>query len=108
MELHALGRQLAMAYGHHDLGSEGAALQALRELGVSDQRVVAADLERLAQAAEDRAPVVLDLAGLAVHRLVADDPAAPGLDERLVAEADPSVGTWAWGNRRTASSEMPA
>ena len=55
---------------------------------VDDQRVVATGHERGFEAREDRPAVVLDLGGLAVHRLAAHDLAAEGRRERLVAEAD--------------------
>ena len=78
-------------------------------VGLGDERVVAADLERVAQAAEDRPAVVLDHRRLAVDRLVRDDAPAQRLHERLVAEAHAEQsGSSASGNRRTASSEIPA
>ena len=53
------------------------------------QRVVAADGQRARRAREDRPAVVLDLAGLAVHRLVPRTTLPPkACAERLVAEAD--------------------
>ena len=60
-----------------------------RAVGVDHQRVVAGRRHRGRQAGEDRAPVVRDLARLAVHRLApAHHPAAERLADRLVAEAD--------------------
>ena len=87
VELHALGRQLAVADGHHRVAVGGRALELGRQVGVDHQRVVAPGRERRGQALEDRAPVVLDLGRLAVHRLAAHHPAAEGLGHRLVAQA---------------------
>ena len=88
VELDALGRQLAVAGAHHDVAEAGAELELVGQVGVGDQRVVAAGDQRARQAGEDRPAVVLDLGVLAVDRLALDDRAAEGLDQRLVAEAD--------------------
>src|SRR5437867_8573735 len=56
---------------------------------VDHQRVLARRLERIRKPPEDRAAVVRDAAGLAVHqRRGADDVPAEGLPYRLVTEAD--------------------
>src|SRR5579862_4209195 len=57
MKLDPLGRQLAVAHRHHHAVALGALLQSVGQLGVDDQRVVAAHLERAGQAPEDRPPV---------------------------------------------------
>ena len=88
VELDALGRQLAVAGAHHHVAEAGAELELVGQVGVGDQRVVAAGDQRARQAGEDRPAVVLDLGVLAVDRLALDDAAAEGLDQRLVAEAD--------------------
>ena len=54
----------------------GRHLELVRQARGRRQRVVAADHERRLEAAEDRPAVVLDLGGLAVHRLAAHHPAA--------------------------------
>ena len=87
MELHALGRQLAMAQAHHHAAAARGLLQAGGQLRVDDQRVVAPHRQRRGQPGEDRAPVVLDGGGLAVDGRVQHDAPAEGLGERLVAEA---------------------
>src|SRR5579884_4303115 len=92
VELHPLGRQLAVADRHHHPLALPAALQAGGQRRVRHQRVVAPDPQRRGQAGEDRAAVVVDPGRLAVHRLVLDHPAPPGLDERLVAQADAEGG----------------
>ena len=58
-------------------------------VALDDQAVVARGLERRGQAAEDALALVVDGAELAVHDLAgAHHPAAEGLADRLVAEAD--------------------
>ena len=89
VELDALGRQLAVAGAHHHVAEAGAQLELVGQLGVGDQRVVAAGDQRARQAGVDRPPVVLDLGVLAVDRLALHGAAAERLDQRLVAEADP-------------------
>jgi hypothetical protein len=81
-----------MADRHHHLAAVRTRLEALGQRRVDHQRVVAAHLERVAQAAEDRAAVMLDHGRLAVNRLVLHHLAAPGLDQRLMAEAHPERG----------------
>ena len=88
VELHALGGQLAVADPHDHAAALGAALQAVGQVGIDDERVVAAHDEGGFKLAEDGPAVVLDRRGLAVHRLVAHDAPAEGLRHRLVAEAD--------------------
>ena len=89
MELDALGGQLAVADAHHDAAAAGGDLEAGGDVLVDHQRVVAPDGQRRGQAREDRAAVVLDRRGLAVDGQMADDRAAEGLRERLVAQAHP-------------------
>src|SRR3954447_20419807 len=89
VELHALGRQLAVADGHDDPSPAGGDLECVgQRLLVHDERVIPAHGQWRGNVREDRAPVVLDRRRLAVHRQVADDGAAEGLRERLVAQAD--------------------
>src|SRR4051794_29235661 len=88
VELHAQRGKVAVADRHHHAAAPGRDLEAVRQLGVGDQRVVAADRQRVRQAGEQAAAVVLDVRRLSVHRDVADDRAAERLHERLVAEAD--------------------
>ena len=70
------------------LAEVGGQFELVGEVGVGDQRVVAAGDHRGRQAGVDRPAVVLDLGVLAVDRLALDDLAAEDLDHRLVAEAD--------------------
>src|SRR4051812_30181367 len=89
VELHALGGQLAVADGHHDPAASGRDLERVgQRLLLHDEGVIAPDGQRRRDPVEDRAAVVLDRRRLAVHREMADDGAAEGLGERLVAEAD--------------------
>src|SRR5476649_2845345 len=88
MELDPLGWELAVADGHQDAAPSGRLLQAVGQLVVDDQRVVAPDRQALTQPGEDRLAVVLDRRGLAVDGLVQPDAAAERLSQRLVAEAD--------------------
>src|SRR5512133_3668960 len=89
VELDALGRELAVAQGHHDVASAGRHLEAVRDARVvHDERVIAPDGQRRGQAGEDRAPVVLDGRRLAVDGHVAHDATAEGLRHRLMTEAD--------------------
>ena len=73
-------------------------LQAVGQVGVDDQRVVAPDRQRRGQPAEDRAPVVLDRRRLAVHRRSAASSAAERLCERLVAETHAERGNARFGH----------
>ncbi len=61
VELHALGRELAVADAHQHLARARGHLEAIRQLGVDHQRVVAAGHERILEALEDRLAVVLHL-----------------------------------------------
>ena len=61
---------------HDHVARAGGHLELVRQLGVDDERVVAADHERGFEAVEDRPAVVLGLGGLAVHRLAAHHRAA--------------------------------
>ncbi len=70
MELHALGRQLAVAQPHQHVLAARGLLQAVGQLGVDHERVVAPHRQGRGQAAEDRAAVVLDRRRLAVHRRI--------------------------------------
>src|SRR4051794_17045671 len=88
VELDAERRQLAVAHGHQHAAAVRGRLQAVRQVVVDHERVVARDGQRVAQTGEEVAAVVLDLGRLAVHGQVPDDLAAEGLAERLVAEAD--------------------
>ena len=87
MELNPLDGQLAVTDRHDHIPTEGASLEHVGQLRRGHERVVATDLERLRQTAEDRPAVVLDRRRLPVHRLMADDLSPPRLHERLVAEA---------------------
>ena len=70
------------------LGARGRDLEAIGDAR-RRERVVAAGLERLGEAVEEAAAVVVDRARLAVDEsLRLADLAAEGLDDRLVAEAD--------------------
>ena len=89
VELDSFGRQFAVPDPHDDVTVGGADLELVGQRVAGDQRVVAADRQRRRQAFVDRLAVVLDLRLLAVDRLALDDRAAEGLDQRLVAEADP-------------------
>src|SRR3954469_5240984 len=73
MELHTLRRELAVAQPHHGVAGAGRHLQLGGHVGVDDERVVAACHHGGFHSAEDRPAVVLDLGGLAVHRLAAHD-----------------------------------
>src|SRR4029077_6917156 len=92
VKLNTLGGQLAVAHTHYHAPAGGRLLQALGQLRIDHQRVVAPDRQRAAQPAEDRAPVVLDRGGLTVDRRVQPDLPAERLRERLVAEAHPERG----------------
>ncbi len=54
VELDALGGQLAVAGAHHDVAEAGAQLELVGQVGVGDQRVVAAGDQRAGQAGVDR------------------------------------------------------
>src|SRR5215218_1767193 len=88
VELDPFGGQLPVAHRHQDAAAVGGRLEAVRQVGVDHQRVVAAHHERSGQPGEQPAAVVVDLRRLAVHGDVAHDRAAEGLRERLVAQAD--------------------
>src|SRR4051794_23091552 len=89
VELHALRGQLAVADRHDDAAAGGGDLEDGRQrFLLHDQRVIAPHGQRRGDAREDRAAVVGDRRRLAMHREVADDGAAEGLGERLVAQAD--------------------
>src|SRR5579875_216005 len=92
VKLHALGRQLAVAQCHQHAVAVSGGFQAVGQLGGDDQRVIAPHHEGAWQAGEDRAPVVLDRACLAVDRAVQQIAPAEGRRQRLVAEADPERG----------------
>src|SRR3954452_13208224 len=92
VELDAVGRQLAMAHRHEDAAAARRLDQARGQVRIDDQRVVAADHERVGEAGEEPVAVVLDLRRLAVHGQVADDRAPERLRERLVAETDAERG----------------
>src|SRR5690242_4757092 len=76
MELHAQRGQVGVLDRHDHASAAGGDAQAVGEVRVGDERVVAADGERARQAREQLAAVVLDLGRLPVHRDVADDLAA--------------------------------
>jgi hypothetical protein len=92
VELDALGGQLAVADGHDRAIRARRALEALGQLGMDDERVVARGGQRAGEPGEDRAPVVVYLGRLAVDRLPAHDAAAERRGKRLVAEADAERG----------------
>ncbi len=108
VELNSLGGQLAVADSHHDTTPGCAELEHVRQVVLGDQRVVAADLDLLRQAAEDRAAVMLDRGGLAVDRLVPDDRPPQACTSDWCPRQTPSVGMPATGKRLTASRLMPA
>src|SRR3954452_11620836 len=89
VELHAVGGELAVAHRHQDAAAPRGRLELPGQLGVDDERVVAADHQRAGQVLEEPGAVVLDRGRLAVHGDVPHDLAAERLGERLVAEADP-------------------
>ena len=62
MKLDALGGKLAVADRHHlpVWPERCCALEAVRQLRIDHQRVVAPDLQRVLKAREDRPPIVLD------------------------------------------------
>src|SRR5205807_4176115 len=91
MELHAEHRQPRMAQRHNDaLAVARAHFQFARQGALLDhQRMIAPGAQLPGRAAEERRAVVDDLVGLAVHRLgSADNLAAEGLPDALMAEAD--------------------
>src|SRR3954453_14768511 len=69
VELDPLGRQLAVAGAHHHVAQRGAQLELVREVGIGDERVVAAGDQRCRQAGDDRPAIVLHFGVLAVDRL---------------------------------------
>src|SRR5436190_6727300 len=69
VELNALGGQLAVAQGHHRAVRMRRDLEAVRDGGIDDERVIAAGHERGFEPPEDGPAVVLDSPGLAVHGL---------------------------------------
>src|SRR3954447_21084909 len=87
MELHTLGRQLAVANAHDHASALRRALEAVGQLVIDDQRVVAAHGQRAFETGEDRPAVVLDVGALAVHGVVPDHAAAERGCQRLVAQA---------------------
>src|SRR4051812_46212774 len=68
VELDAVRRQLAVADPHDDSAAGRGDHQAVRDVGVHDQRVVAADDERRRESLEQPGAVVGDLRRLAVDR----------------------------------------
>src|SRR5258708_24820783 len=61
-----------------------------------DQRVISSRSHRRRQAAEDGLAIMLNLAGLAVHKVLRAHPlAAEGCADRLVSEADSEHGHFA-------------
>src|SRR4051795_10372983 len=89
VELHALGGQVAVADRHDRVAEPRGALEAVGEVRVDDERVVAAGHERGFEVAEDRPAVMLHARRLAVDRIAAHDPPPERLRHRLVAQADP-------------------
>ena len=89
VELDALGGQLAVADGHHDVAAERALLEhsaaapGRRPASGSDRPRAARAGPRRSSGRRARSCVVLPCTGSCVH-----DPPAPRLHERLVAEAD--------------------
>src|SRR3954453_13993128 len=61
VELHAERRQLVVTHGHHDAAAAGGDVQAVRQVGIGDERVIAADGQRARQPGEQPGAVVLDL-----------------------------------------------
>ena len=108
VELHALGGQLAVADAHETPAAARRRLEAVRQVRVDDERVVAPDGQRRGEPGEDPPPVVLDLRGLAVHGLALHDAPAEGLASDWWPRQTPSVGIPASGKRRTTSTEIPA
>ena len=107
MELHALDGQAAMTQAHDDGAASLAGAVGFRSargdgefsgkrIFRDDEGVVAGAGERSGQAGEDALAVVRDGAGFAVHEVLgADDLAAEGLADGLVAEADAEDGDFA-------------
>src|SRR3954471_10932790 len=74
VELDALGGQLAVADAHEHPAPVRRRLEAVGEaLLLDDQRVVAADSQRIVEPVVDRAPVVVDRRRLSVDRHMTDD-----------------------------------
>jgi len=94
MELHTLDRTMAMPQTHEQtVCGVGARLQAARQgLSADEQAVIATDEQRLRQAFEEAAPVVLNERFVPVHRLGVDELCAEVLSDGLVPEADPEDG----------------
>src|SRR3989304_4632678 len=95
MELHAFDGKLLVAHGHDD--PRGGASRHVQVRGqplrVDDQRVVAHGGEGIFEPAKNSLPVVGDFGELAVHdRRRADDSAAEGGADGLMAEANPKDG----------------
>src|SRR4051794_39383994 len=88
MELNPLGGQLAVTHTHHDVAVGGGELEHAGQVGVRDQRVVAARDQRVGEPLVDGAAVVLHLRVLAVDRVAADDLPSERFHHRLVPEAD--------------------
>ena len=79
-----------------------------QRVGLDHEAVVARGLERIVEAGEERAAVVVDHVGLAVHEILgADDLAAERLAHRLMAEADAQQRQLAF-EPLAAFDEMPA
>src|SRR5215472_11535414 len=91
MKLHAVHRQSVMRERHDQavLGFGGHLELARQPLAFDYQRMIARRLEWRIDAAKDAAAAVLDFRKLAVHRdRRADDLAAEGLADGLMAETD--------------------
>src|SRR3954462_8346198 len=88
MELNPLGGQLAVTHAHHDVVVGGGELELAGQVGVRDQRVVAARDPRVGEPLVDGAAVVLHLRVLAVDRVAANDLPSKRFHHRLVPEAD--------------------
>src|SRR6185312_5464410 len=101
MELHAVDRQLAVSQAHDQaVVGLGGDLEATRKRGpLDDQRVITRGREAGRDVLENALAAVADLAEFAMHRdRPADDLAAEGLPDGLVAEADAEDGDLAGGS----------
>ena len=90
MELHTLDTEFAMAQAHDDaVGGFGGDFQVARKrFAVDDERMVARGGKWFWEIFENPAAIVLDFAGFAVHQFLrADDPAAEGRADSLMAQA---------------------
>lgn len=103
MELHTLYRAMAMTQTHEQaVCGVSARLQAARQgLSPDEQAVVATDHQRLRQAFEEAAPVVVNERFVPVDRLGVEELSAEVLSDSLVPKADPEDGELLWSASQT-------